>query len=38
MPLVLDIPAKSVNPDGNIHLFDQMCDNVTLKGGSSVLN
>ena len=36
--LVLDFPAKSVNPVGNIHLFDQMCDNVTRKGGSSVVN
>lgn len=38
MALVLSVPAKSVNPDGNVNLFDQLCDNVTLKGGSSMLN
>lgn len=38
MALVLSVPAKSIDPDGNINLSDQMCDNVTLKGGSSMLN
>lgn len=32
MALVLAVPAKSIDPDGNINCFDQMCDNVTLKG------
>lgn len=35
---VLGVPTRSINPDGNINLFDQMCENVTLKGGSSMLN
>lgn len=38
MASVLGVPARSIDPDGNINLFDQMCDNVTLKGGSSMLN
>lgn len=36
--LLLIVPAKCTDPDGNTNLFDQMCDNVTLKGGSSMLN
>lgn len=35
---VLGVPARSIDPDGNINLFDQMCDNVTQKGGSGRLN
>lgn len=38
MALVLAVPAKGLNPDGDVNLFDQMCDNVTLKGGSGVLS
>lgn len=38
MALVLNVPAKNIDPDGNINLFDQMCDNVTLRGGFSMPN
>ena len=38
MAFVLDVPAKNIDPDGNINLFDPTCDNVTLRGGFGMLN
>lgn len=38
MASVLSVPAKSVDPDGNINLCDQLYGNATPKGGSRMLN